>query len=454
MASTFELVKKQLQVQNQLQQWIYSERPNSGTYSSVYNRESEYNSFPNYSVAFGYDTTRPGSTVGSGTYSYDIPTTHMIGSVFCTYELPKLYVKEEYRDKIRVSWKPKTGIIAIKSASFVRNGENKEQTLRPHEVNAWIEWFAERSLYCPYNSIVEDLQGGTEYAHEHEAKVLLIPQPFFFTQQLWSGFKHVFTPNTKYSFQYIYENEYFKLIRAIDEDGKEIEETDLAKYCTFDKREFVPPKIHIRLRAFNDKELSDLWNFQDISRSLPDSPETKKAYIEPFQQLLYEDSSIGTLAGSSSIAVPLQLKESVRGIFFYIENIDESTKTPFIAGFYNGKKYVNPVTSISLKVFDKNIVYDEEHPIHFTSRMPKQAQLRTPQIVGYHYISFSDFGVMSRLGTDGSHDLSMMDAKLILHYNIPKGQSGKLHVIYDVFRTIVYYPGGRYDIYQNTMPTI
>lgn len=464
MASTFELVKRELQAQNQLQKWLSAHRANSGIYASIYNSENESHSFPTYSFNQGYDITKNPTTAGTDEHFYDIPQTHLIGSVFCTYRLPDLKVKDEYlttageaetpRDRISVSWKPKTGLLAIKSASFVRNSENNEQTLRPHEVNVWIEWFAEKILCDRYESIIEDLEGNTDYDTNHDGKLLLIPQPFFFTPHIWIGFKHVFTPGNKYSLKYKFENDFYKMIRGIRGDGTWLTEEELKEMCTFSFNTMEPPKLHIRLHAFNENEIKDLWNFNDPPPSAPGEPpvEQKKAYVEPIQQLIYRDPEEGILASEGSISISLLIKECVRGIFFYIENVQEAMNQPFLGGFLVGNKYVNPVKKVTLKLFDKDNVYEEEQPIHFTKRLPKQMQLRTPQVVGYHYIPFSNFGILSRMGTDGSLDPSIVGAKLILHYNIPRDRVGKLHIIYDVFRLISYHPNGKYEIHQNTMP--
>lgn len=452
MSSTLNLLEKVLASRNQLQTWLSTPRGNGNIYASIYNREHEIENFPAYSFNQGYDVTKS-PTAASDVYSYDVPTTHIIGSIFCTLQLPEIRVLEEYEDELSISWKPKTGILIIQTAAFVRNGENVEQTLVPQEVNTWFEYYAERLLFDSHDSILGDIQGSTHYSTCHKAKTLLIPQPFFFTFPLYGGFKEIFNQQNKYTLRYKFETDYFNLIRGIRSDGTPVEKEELEKKCRI-SFSFRPPKITFRLRAVRPEEHKELWSSGDVVVSpLPNAPleKKKKVYVEPFQQLVFREPREGILRGYGSISIALNIKECVRGLFFYIENIDDFNN-PFRPNYLVKGEIQCPIVSVTLKFFDNDYVYQDEDPIHFLSRHPKLAQLRTPKEHGYFYISFSDCGILSRFGTDSSIDPSLVEADLTIKYEIPKDHCGKLHIIYDVFRMIVYQED-KYEIYRNTIPS-
>lgn len=453
MSSTLNLLEKVLARRNQLQTWLSSPRENGNIYASIYNREHEIENFPAYSVNQGYDVTKS-PTTASDVYSYDVPTTHIIGSIFCTLRLPEIRVLEEYENELSISWKPKTGILAIQSASFVRDGENIEHTLDQQEVNTWLEYYAERLLYDSHDSILDDIQGETNYSTQHKAKTLSIPQPFFFTFHLYGGFKEIFNQQNKYTLRYKFETNYFNLIRGVRSDGTIVDKEELERKCKISFT-FKPPEVTFRLRAIRPEEHKELWTSEDmVVTPMPNAPpeRKKKVYIEPFQQLVFREPREGILSGDGSISITLSIKECVRGIFFYIQNIDD-TNQPFRPNYLvNGEAHC-PIVRVTLKFFDNDYVYQDADPIHFMSRLPKLSQLRTPKELGYFYIPFSDYGILSRFGTDSSIDPSLVEADLTIKYSIPRGQTGRLQIIYDVFRLIAY-QGEKYEIYRNTIPSV
>jgi len=424
MASEFDIAVNTLTQQNELQKFLAGNSEDENKFTSFFQE------FPIYSRSLKYDTNIDPNSQSSN-HIYELQPTHFIEFVEMIVNLPEIIIKSEYRGRYRVSWIPKTGIRMIQDGVFVQ--KDKSGKLKPvgnvitdTTFNFWFEYMAKRTFRTSYKSMLEDLEGQTQWGETIKAKTLLIPQPFFFSQTRSKGFKKILEPELGYSLKYKLQLGLSSLIR--------IQQLDMDKWVDVDSRMVItvieptgiqPPTLTTTNSIVGNQERDKLWRFgADL---------VKDKYRENFQELIQVEIGKPEVDGKGTFAIEINNPGCTRGIFFAVQNIDSTKYGSHFDYSFNGE---NPIVAVSLKNIHGKI-YQEEDPIHFTKRHPRQAFLRTPKVIGMHYISLSRDGLIE-IGADGHQDIFLSKMVLNIKYNIPKDMNGKIIVLLDMHRVISY----------------
>jgi hypothetical protein len=452
MEITHDKMVMMLNAMNQLQVYMSSIDPDSTMYSAIYNKLSKLSRITKYE-------NKLKAQIEGDDLNFQIHETDVIFFAEVEQILPEVKIRSAYENTHRVSWIPKTGFAMINKGKFIQKiGSNPIEIgggITGASLNFWFEYLAQNATGQDYETILDDIEGDTEYKTRLMQKTLLIPQHFFFSRAIVAGFKKILSLGDFY-FKYTFQKKLTSLLRVQALNGagewKDIPKDDNDIYCTIG--EINSPQIVMTSGLINDEEKKSLWTF-----GLPPNPsEENKKPLELFNENIYEivplsddDSSI-ELSGKGIKSIDLNIKGCVRAIFFCIQNLKEVEKgNHFCYSFMEGDREINPIVSVGL-MNKYGTKYKNVDPRHFYSRHPRQAKIRTPKVIGMHYMSLSVDGNYKTVG-DTNEDLNLLGTKLILSYNIPANEVGKVMIYFEMHRIISYTPKGLKILVEKTSET-
>lgn len=374
-------------------------------------------------------------------YKFKIPQDfHQLTRVTLCQKLPKVSVKQEYKDEYRISWIPKTLFRIIISGNLMSgDSDEKGAPLTGRILDIWLENYCSYLGY-EYKTLLNMIQGDTNWSTVLDEKQLSMPQPFLFTTNLRSNissFKLCFADKKVYNFKYSLMRDVNNLIR-------------IQRYVN-DK--WVNVDTDLSLLTFSGinpgdilKDPVELWgNFNIVtSKEIQDISRIHQTFLTQNQEIIVVDTKEDTINGKGDIVLPIEITGCIRNIFVLLQNIDSINDKNYFD--YSTTSGETPIVEITQKYVDeKAFSYDSYH----TSKLiPAEIGLRVPKLKGYHMISYCERGYMTF--TDSNIDALKLKAKIIVKYDT-KGSNCRLHVFVDTHR-IIHYENGDINILKDQSP--
>ena len=408
MSSRFDIAKKVLTTVNPLQRFLSTQKSDEEPVWSPFMNDD----FPKFSRHVKYDQRMELSSNNGEEFSFKIPVTpHFLIGCDLIQELPTVTLKEEYQEEYQISYVPKTGLYILEAGQIYQGEEPVGSNLTGDSLDQIIEFLGERYFKQSYETIIDSIQGDTNWGLKVEGKSLIIPQSFFYCGTLLRAFKKSLMTDSSFSQRYNLRRNLASLLRLRkkDNDGFWIlcSTEDICAMCEFSDKTAedtlkASPELWGSFAVGNLREQTD-WK---------DKRDKKQRYLDSFQELV--QISCPTIKGSGVLEVDITRQGCVRGIFWSLRNIAESK----VNNFYTfDDKNKDPITKTSLIYSADGYEWKDFSSFHHSRRLPPKANARIPRAVGYHYHPIV-FDALLTDGADTHIDLKAMDSKLVITYKV------------------------------------
>lgn len=363
---------------------------------------------------------------------FNIPSNiHQLNQVNFIQKLPCVALAPEYREDHRIAWIPKTLLYIIGSAQMVKgDGTEIGARLTDRGLDIWVEYFAKEFFQNDYETLLDLIQGETNWSDELPAKTLSLSQPFFYTTT-GTFFKRCLVEKQNITHNYRCCLDIRKLL-LLEKRVNGVWERctngdDILKKCLFSN--LTADGILNRPELYGTCVIANEIEYREIK----DSSLTHN-YLAHAQELIYV-SVDKILTNEGTEKVVLAQSGCVRGIYWFIENLNASERGDHYN--YATEEGECPIISTSLYHLDRCVWEFDSH--HHRSIFPSEVKLRTPRKMGYHYHPFSAHGSLKI--TDTNVDLLTLSSSLNVRYNMGPNTRGRLHVFLDMHRVVSYEEG-------------
>lgn len=347
-------------------------------------------------------------------------------STFCQ-KLPRISLQQKYTENHRIAWIPKTLLHIIEKAHMYDGDYEIGVPLTGRIIDIWVEYHSNEFFKTDYETILDRIQGDTQWNTSLEEKLLSLPQPFFYAMAR-SYFKQCLLGNKKISHHYHCRLDIRDLLimEKRNEEGiwERCSKSEITEKCegaiTTDGILISQPELWGTYLITNEHEQKDL---QMVA-------ETRKHFSHT-QELVYINSD-RVLEGNGTEIIRLEQSGCVRGIYWVIENLNATERGEHFN--YATEEKRSPVIETSLYHLDKEAWRIDSH--HHRFLYPAEALLRTPRQTGYHYHPFCINGSLKN--TDTNINLLALQSRLHVKYDMGPRTRGRLHIFLDMHRVICY----------------
>lgn len=368
---------------------------------------------------------------------------HQLNQSTFSQKLPKVVLNDEFKADHRIAWVPKTLLRIIESAQMMKSdGSEIGSRLNDRILDIWVEYFTKEFYQNEYESLLDMIQGQTEWSNELSEKILSLPQPFFYATAN-SYFKRCLVERQNISHRYRCRMDIRNLLmleQQVDGVWKRCPPEDILTKCRFsnltaDGNLFNQPELWGTCIITNEREYKDTMEIT-----------LTQNYLNHAQEFVYVKVD-KILEGEGTESIRLEQSGCVRGIYWVIENLNATQRGDYFN--YATEEGDDPVIRTSMYHLDRHIWTIDSH--HHRLVFPAEAKLRTPRKMGYHYHPMSVNGSLKN--TDTNVNLLALQGRLDVKYNMGSRTRGRLHIFLDMHR-IVSYENGDIKVLRDEGPII
>jgi len=421
MTTHLEKAMKDLSFVNEMQKYISDSK--NELYSSIIN---DRRFFTSRNVFF--DEQLPYSGNDSEFDFTFSGNAHTLISTWLCQKLPSVKVKDEFADRYRIAWMPKTLILMIESGCIIRKSDNKQlgEPINSYILDNRLE-FETRENYA---QTIELLQGTTEWSKSIDSCYIMMNQPFFYSGEK-QALKKILTPDVDYIHRYRLRRRISDILRIqilekgiwVDCDSSEIRAKCEFNTITADGFLGHRPEMWGRFNVMNEEEVESI---RDIA---------KTSYLSMFRELIEINPPNNQVRGKGRLNFMINRRAAIRGFYFMIVNMDSSQVGNHFD--YSNSYGMDPITTTSLVRNETDIEWERLPAIHHSKRIPLMVGLRVPETVGLHYHAFTNIGNFIDVENSINFDEK---TEFILEYDMGRSE-GRLCIFLDAIRLCRYKDG-------------